>query len=119
MTVARSLEALERNRKEILASWRGEAAVRPETGMLSPSGIMRTTATYGRVASIVAEDAIHGPHLMVRRQHWSGSPPAPSDAAGASVRCHPAPGRTINDYGVDDFVRIAFTHGAVVAERLA
>lgn len=76
-------------------------------------------AVYGRVAVVVGSDPTYGPHLMVARQVWSGTPRVPSDGTSAQVRCYPGPGHSVNDYEVNDYVRIEAAHGAMVAELLA
>ena len=63
-------------------------------------------------------DETDGPHLIVARQTWSGTPPTVSDAADAQVRCYPTPNHTVSDYSVDDYVRIVAAHGAMVAEQV-
>ena len=76
-------------------------------------------AVYGRVSSVVSSDPDYGPHLVVVRQKWSGTPPTVSDESSPEVRCYPTPNHTVSDYSVNDYVRIEAAHGAMVAERLA
>ncbi len=115
----RSLETLRRDQTEILSSWRAEERIQSEVAQLPRPGGVIAPAIYGRVSSVVTSDPTYGPHLMVMRQQWSGTPPTVSDASTPEVRCYPAPNHTVSDYAVNDYVRITAAHGAMVAETLA
>ena len=71
----RTSETLRRDQAEILSSYRqdmmrqGSVAVLPRPGGTTAPGI------YGRVSSVVGSDPTYGPHLVVVRQEWSGTPP--------------------------------------------
>ncbi len=114
----RSVETLRRDQAEIMSSFREESAARGSVAVLPRPGGSIALAVYGRVASVVTSDPDYGPHLMVVRQTWSGTPPTVSDASGAQVRCYPTPNHTVSDYSVNDYVRIEAAHGAMVAEAL-
>jgi len=86
--------------------------------MPRPIGLV-APGVYGRVDSVVSSDPDYGPHLVVVRQEWSGTPPTVSDSSALSVRCYPTPNRVVGDYSVDDYVRIIAARGAMVAEALA
>jgi len=101
-----------------MSSFREESAARGSVAVLPRPGGSIALAVYGRVASVVTSDPDYGPHLMVVRQTWSGTPPTVSDASGAQVRCYPTPNHTVSDYSVNDYVRIEAAHGAMVAEAL-
>ncbi len=113
----RSAEVLRRDQAEILRAYRGERARAGEVAVLPRPGGAGAAVIYGRVSEVVPSDPTYGPHLMVVRQVWSGVPPQISDGE-AAVRCYPTPNRTVSDYAVNDYVRIAAMRGAMVAERL-
>ncbi len=115
----RSMETLRRDQAEIISAFRRESAARGSVAVLPRPGVPLALAVYGRVASLVSSDQTYGPHLMVARQTWSGTPPTVLDAPDAQVRCYPTPNHTVSDYNVDDYVRIVAAHGAMVAEQLA
>ena len=115
----RGLETLRRDQGEILSSWRAESADGGEVALLPRPGGGTAPVVYGRVSSVVTSDGTYGPHLMVVRQQWSGTPPTVSDASTPAVRCYPTPNHTVSDYSVNDYVRIVAAHGAMVAEALA
>ena len=114
----RSVETLRRDQEEIMSWFREESAKSGSVAFLPRPGGAIALAVYGRVSSVVTSDEDYGPHLVVVRQQWSGIPPTVSDASAATVRCYPTPNRTVNNYSVDEYVRIATAHGAMVAEKL-
>jgi len=114
----RTVEALRREQAEILAALREDQARQGTVAVLPRPGGAIATAVYGRVSEIVSSDPIYGPHLLVVRQAWSGVPPTVSDTEGEPVRCYPTPNLTLDDYGVNDYVRIVAARGAMVAEAL-
>jgi hypothetical protein len=115
----RTPESLRREQAEIVSAYRRERAVSEAVVTLPRPGVAAMRTVYGRVAEVVASDPEHGPHLMVVRQAFAGTPPVLADVTdAAAVRCHPAPGRIVSDYAVDDVVRIVAAHGAMVAERV-
>lgn len=111
-SVLRSLQA------EVLAEYRA-ARTTTSPATLAPRPGVTSVAAYGRVVSIITSDAEHGAHLVVVRLTWAGTPPAPTDAAGAETRCYPAPGRTVAAFSVNELVRLAPALGAMMAEKLA
>jgi hypothetical protein len=115
----RPLDKLRRDQAAILDSFREESAARGSVAVLPRPGGALNLAVYGRISDVVTSDATYGPHLVVVRQRWSGTPPTPGDVAESSVRCYPSPGRAVGDYAEDEYVRILAAHGAMVAEKLA
>jgi hypothetical protein len=114
----RSAETLRRDQAEIMASLRADLARRGAVVQLPRPGGAMSLAVYGRVSSVVTSDPDRGPHLMVTRQAWSGTPPTVSDSSGPDVRCYPCPNHVVGDYAINDDVRIMVAHGAMVAEPL-
>jgi len=114
----RTVEVLRRDQAEVLASLREDQAPQGAVAVLPRPGGAIATAVYGRVSEKVGSDTIYGPHLLVIRQMWSGVPPTVSDAEGEPVRCYPTPNLTLDDYAVNDYVRIVAARGAMVAEAL-
>ena len=115
----RSMETLRRDQSAILSAYRDEQVVRDSVAILPRPGTMTASVLYGRVNSIVTSDPTYGPHLIVVRQDWSGTPPTVSDATGATVRCYPTPNNTVSSYSVNEYVRITAARGAMLAEKLA
>ncbi len=115
----RLLKTLKREQETVLREWRTDRAPRESVAWLPGGGLSASGVAYGRVTSVVTSDPEHGPHVMVRRQVWTGAPPVVSDGAGADVRCYPTPDRAVTDYAVDEYVRVVASAGARVAEKLA
>jgi hypothetical protein len=115
----RTAETLRRDQAEILSSYRQDMAHQGSVAVLPRPGGTTAPGVYGRVSSVVGSDPTYGPHLVVVRQEWSGTPPTVSDSSAPTVRCYPTPNRVVNDYSVDDYVRIVAARGAMVAEALA
>ena len=115
----RSAESLRRDQAEILSSYRGERMRQGEVAVLPRPGGSTAAVAYGRVSAVMTSDPTYGPHLLVIRQVWSGVPPTASDVDGEAMRCYPTPNRAAGAYTVGDYVRIAATRGAMVAETLA
>lgn len=113
----RSIEDLRQHQLAILAAYRADRQPRPavQVGGSSPGG---SEVGYGRVVDIVDADPVYGPHLLVVRQAWHGTPPVAADAGVAPVRCYPDPLRTVRSFGLDDLVRILAIDGAMVVEKL-
>ncbi|MFQ6049197.1 MAG: hypothetical protein ACE5K7_07525, partial [Phycisphaerae bacterium] len=84
----------------------------------APSWVV-TEVAWGRVSAVVSSDPQYGPHLMVQPQEFVGSPPSPTDAGSSAVRCYPAPNRTVQDYSVDEYVKIVAGRGAFIADKSA
>lgn len=115
----RSLEALQRDQADILNASRTATRVERDVAQLPRTGIPISVAVYGKVFSVVASDQTYGPHLMVARHRFSGTPPALVAAGGSDIRCYPSPNRSVQDYSVGEIVRIMVTPGAMIAELLA
>ena len=115
----RSTETLRRDQAEIMSSFRQETSRSGSVAALPRPGSGLSLVVFGRVSAVVTSDPVYGPHLMVVRQQWSGTPPTVSDSLVPAVRCYPTPNHAVTDYAVNDYVRIAASHGALVAEALA
>lgn len=115
----RTIEELQRDQAEVLRQYLGERTAKEAVALLPRPGGGVAPVVYGRVAEKVSADGTHGPHLVVVRQAWSGVPPVRSDGSGEPWRCYPSPDRTVDDYAVDEVVRVAATYGAMIAERLS
>jgi hypothetical protein len=115
----RSVERLHQDQAAVLASYRDETAGRDSVAALPRPGGVTAVTVYARVSQVVASDATYGPHLLVVRQGWTGTPPAPSDAATDETRCYPTPNHVVADYEVDEIVRLVVAHSCLLAERLA
>ena len=115
----RSAGSHRRDQAEILTSYRSEQGRPVEVAVLPRPGGATAAVAYGRVSAVVASDPTYGPHLMVVRQVWTGTPPTVADAEGEPIRCYPTPNLAVADYAVGDYVRIAAARGARVAEALA
>jgi hypothetical protein len=115
---ARSAEELRRDQMALLEAYRqrlGSSGAGDTASVTSPGAAL----PWGQVTQVVTSDPDYGPHLMVQGQIYTGSPPAPADAPAAPLRCYPAPGKAVGDYSVNDYVRLAPTAGAVIAEQIA
>lgn len=115
----RTPENLRRDQAEILSSYRQQIASQGTAAVLPQPGGIVTPDVYGRVDTVVTSDPDYGPHLVVVRQEWSGTPPTVSDSSAPSVRCYPTPNNVVTDYSVNDYVRIIAARGAMVGEVLA
>ncbi len=115
----RRLDALRRDQRDVLESYRQEGQRPDSVALLPRPGGVLAPVVYGRVTEVVGSDPTHGPHVRVVRQRWTGRPPVRSDVEGTAVRCYPTPNRTVADYSVGDFVRLVAARGAMVAEALA
>lgn len=115
----RSVERLHQDQISVLASYREAAKGSGSVASLPRPGGVTAVTVYARVAQIVASDATYGPHLLVVRQAWSGTPPVPSDAVEETTRCYPTPNHAVADYVEDEIVRLVVAHSAWLAERLA
>ena len=113
------MDTLRRDQAAILSAYRDEQVARESVAILPRPGTMTASALYGRVSSVVTSDPTYGPHLVVVRQDWSGTPPTVSDASGATVRCYPTPNHTVSSYSVNETIRITAARGAMLAEKLA
>lgn len=115
----RTLDRLQQDQAAILAAYRDDTAGRDTVATLPRPGGTTAVTAYARVSQIVAEDATYGPHLLVVRQQFTGTPPMPSDATTEETRCYPTPNHTVTDYEVGEIVRLAVAHSCLMAERLA
>lgn len=115
--MTRPLEDLQRHQLTILAAYRVDREPRPAVPAWgsSPGG---SEIAYGRVVDIVDADPVYGPHLLVMRQAWQGTPPAAADAGVAPIRCYPAPMSTVRSFGTDELVRVFAIDGAMIVEAL-
>lgn len=115
----RPAETLKRDQSDILASYRDEKGAVAAPTTLPRPGLASTLGVYGRVSSVVVSDETYGPHLLIARQQWTGTPPTASDAPTPEIVCYPGPNHEIGDYSTGDYVRIVVAHGAMIAELLA
>jgi len=118
--VVRSLDVLKREQERWLMEYRARRAAAEELVQL-PGGTASTAAvaSYGRVTSVVSADPEYGAHLVVAPQQFTGVPPSLSDSTAASLRCYPAPNHTVNDYSVNEYVKILAVRGAFIADKSA
>lgn len=114
----RDMDKLLGDQAGILSSYREQRAARAEVAVLPRPGGSIALCVYGRVSAVVGVDPDYGPHLLVVRQQWVGTPPTVADASGVATRCYPTPNRAVGDYAVNEYVRMAVAHGAMVAEKL-
>lgn len=115
----RDMDKLLRDQSAILSAYREQRGGRAEVAVLPRPGGSIALAVYGRVCAVVESDPDHSSHLLVVRQRWGGVPPTVSDASDSATRCYPTPNRAVDDYTVDEYVRMVAAHGAMVAEKLA
>lgn len=115
----RSIDRLQQDQAKVLASYRDAAAGSDVVAALPRPGGVTAVTVYARVAQVVTSDATHGPHLLVVRQGWTGTPPAPNDASSEVTRCYPTPNHVVTDYAENEVVRLAVAHSGLLAERLA
>jgi len=113
----RSMEELRRDQAALLGTYRDRLDAAGAGGAASTTP-PRAALQWGRVTQVVSSDEDHGPHLMIQGYVYTGSPPALTQSVAAPMRCYPAPGKTVGDYAVDDYVHLTPTAGAVIAERL-
>ncbi|UCD27483.1 MAG: hypothetical protein JSV03_10195 [Planctomycetota bacterium] len=114
----RSLKNLQRDQAEIMSSFRQEQTPPDSVALLPRPGGSTAISVFGRITQVISSDPDYGPHLMVKRQQWTGTPPTASDSSVPAVRCYPTPNHTVTDYLVDDYVLILTANGAMVAQRL-
>jgi hypothetical protein len=113
----RSATKLAADQANLLASYRAKRPPQPVGG--APVTPSPPALHWGKVTSVVTADPDYGPHLMVQGQTPTGTPPTFSATAAPPFRCYPAPGKTVADYAVDDYVRLTPTATAMFAEPLA
>jgi hypothetical protein len=113
----RSLDELRRHQTAMLDAYR--ELMRPAQTVQASYAPVSAAVHFGQVDSVVSSDPTHGPHLVIQPIVFSGSPPAPTHAPLATLRCYPAPGLAVAAYGPGDYVSITVAAGAVIAERLA
>lgn len=114
----RDLDVLRREQADVLEERRAMVGGGSEAVHYPRPGGATAAVAYGRVMEVIASDPCYGPHLRVVRQVWSGMPPTCSDAAAPVQRCYPSPNHAVSDYVVSEIVRLAATHGAMLAEKL-
>lgn len=116
--MARGIEELHRDQEIILAAYRAERSPNSNGDVRVAASADGGTYGFGRVDDIVESDADHGPHVLVIRQAWKGSPPVPCDSGAGPVRCQLVPGRSVEDFAVNNLVRMIYVSGAILAEPL-
>ncbi|MBI4580366.1 MAG: hypothetical protein HY718_11730 [Planctomycetes bacterium] len=116
--MGRSLDELRRDQEAILAAYRSERTAAQTVQPSSAAAVVHHGAGYGRVVEVVESDEDYGPHLLVMRQAWSGTPPVPTDAGPAALRCYPLPNRAVSDFNLDELVRFNVVPGAILVEPL-
>ncbi len=112
----RSLDQLRRDQDAILAAYRAETSSLAPSETRAASSSTFTGCAYGRVTEVVTSDENLGPHLLVMRQAWTGTPPVPSDAGLAALVAYPLPGHAVTEFQVDQLVRLDFLPGATLAQ---
>jgi len=110
---------LQQDQAAVLASYREQTARQQAVVALSSPPDTWAVTVYARVSAVVASDPIYGPHLVVVRQRWTGTPPVLTAAGAPEARCYPAPDHTVADYTAGEAVRLVVAHRAMIAERLA
>jgi hypothetical protein len=113
----RPLEVLRREQAEMADRMRAAAGESPPPAPLSERS--DAVATVGRVAEVVASDAVYGAHLVVQPQVFSGAPATASDAATPTMRAYPTPNHVVGEYAVDEYVQLLTCRGAVVGLKLS
>lgn len=118
--MTRSIETLCRDQQAILDSYREERdrESHKDAPAVASVAITGSEIAYGRVVEIVADGEDLGPHLVVMRQTWTGTPPVPADAIAPSLRCYPSPNRTVCDFEANQVVRICIMPAVIFAEPL-
>ena len=114
----RSLNQLAEDQARLLAAYRERLPAVANAGAASTSPA-QPPLQWGKVTQVITGDPQFGPHLLVQPHVPTNIPPTFTPASAAPLRCYPAPGKTVTDYAVNDYVRLAPTPAAVVAERLA
>lgn len=74
---------------------------------------------WGRVEQVVVSDPTQGPHMIVQPQWYAGTPPTCQDAPMGTVVCYSAPNREVSDYVVGETIKLAASHGVLVADACA
>lgn len=118
MTI-RSVERLRDDQAKLLAAL---ARCRPEVVSMSPHRQVDpavASVLWGRVEQVVPSDPTQGSHVVVQPQWYAGMPPTCQDAPMATVVCYPAPNRDVSDYVVGETVKLAASHGVLVADPCA
>ena len=119
MTI-RGRKQLQLDQAEVLAGYRrARSEASDELGQMPVSGGSAAAGAWGRVSEVVTSDANYGPHLAVQPQAFSGLPRVASDASVAAVRCYPSPNRVVDDYAVNEYVKIISARGALIADKSA
>lgn len=115
----RTVDELRQEQAGLLSAYSQEAAGgESRVAALPRPGGTTAIRVYGRVTAVAAADPTHGPHLLVQRQRWTGTPPELVDTAANQVRCYPEPGATVGAYDVGETVRVVACAGAMIAERI-
>jgi len=114
----RSIEKLQLDQSEIMSSYRQERTLPDSVAVLPRPGGSTAVSVFGRVTQVITSDPDYGPHLIVKRQQWTGTPPAASDSSVPAVRCYPTPNNSVTDYATDEYVLILTANGAMVAGKL-
>jgi hypothetical protein len=114
----RSIDRLHQDQAAVLAAYRNDTNRDTVASLPRPGGVTAVTV-YARVSQVIASDETYGPHLLVIRQQWANTPPAPTDATADETRCYPTPNHAVTDYEVNELVRLVVAHSCLLAERLA
>ena len=113
----RSLTQLLEDQSSLLSAYR--ATLTPlRTGSEPGRPEARPALQWGQVTQVVTGDPTWGDHLVIQAQVPTGTPPTFAPSPAATLRCYPAPGKTVSDYTVNDYVRLVAADAAVIAERL-
>ena len=114
--IVRTLPQLKRVQSELLAEIKKSTLVEE---LQSTDTMTEAISDWiGRIDSVVSSDPDHGPHLVVLRRAFSGAPPTTSDMDEREHICYPTPGRSVNDYAVDEEVVLLRVRGALLAGKL-
>jgi len=113
----RNLDQLKRIQQRMLAEYRERRSPVGEAGptQTAPGG---APLCIGRVNAVVGADVQWGAHLLVVKQIFGGTPPAPSDLLPEEKVFYPTPGRSVADFAVDEHVLLIRTDGASLAAKL-
>jgi len=101
----RSREQRKEDAERILAEYRERLSGSAGDEREEPSPAM-PASVLGKITQVVGSDPTYGPHLVVRPQEYTGTPPSASDSIASTVRCYPTPNHVVGDYAVDEFVSI-------------
>jgi hypothetical protein len=115
----RTIRDLQQDQSEIMSQYRQEQSLPDSVAMLPRPGGLTAVSVFGRVSQVVSSDPDYGPHLLIKRQQWTGTPPVVSDSSVPDVRCYPTPNNMVGDYAVDEYVMILIANGAMVAGKMA